>query len=298
MQSMIFRRFVGTVRVGLIVTFLALAVGTLIAFGQPPKAGPTAPPVTATTKPQLLVWDALEKEITPKPASPGELMGGTVQFFFNVTNISDEEVVIERMAASCGCTTVKMPAEPWHIAPHEHGQVDVRLTYAGKSGIFYKTIDVISPTAPAKLGVKVNLPATPMMARQANQGLAARDRQAVFKGDCASCHADKAKGKMGKELYVAACGICHEAVPRTTMVPNLHALRKVTDYDYWKTWISDGKTNSLMPAFAASAGGPLTDEQIDSLAKTLTLALPGGSSGPRAGHPNISVPRPIPTGRN
>ena len=29
------------------------------------------------------------------------------------------------------------------------------------------------------------------------------DRQAVFKGDCASCHVEKGVGKMGAELYMA-----------------------------------------------------------------------------------------------
>ena len=251
-------------------------VALLLLGGALMVAAQTANP--APPKKQLLAWDALEKEMTPAVESSG-IAGGTAQFAFNVTNVSDHEVIIERLAASCGCTTYKMPAEPWHIAPGEHGKIDVNVTFAGKFGIFYKTLSVISPTAPATLGVKINLPPTAQMARGMNRDVAAKDRQAVFKGDCASCHADKAKGKMGKELYLAACGICHEATHRATMVPNLHALNKATTYEYWKEWISNGKTNSLMPAFSVSAGGPLSDEQIDSLAKTLVQALPGRPRG-------------------
>jgi len=275
-------------RMGLLSAGLLVVIASVVAaFGQSSQSIRPATPPPKLKKLELLVWDALEKEITPTPTTPTEIVAGTTQFAFNVTNISDQEVVIEKMVASCGCTTIKMPSEPWHIPPHEHGKVDVWLTYAGKNGVFAKTIQVVSPTAPAVLTVKVHLPLT---ARQSNQSMAAKDRQAVFKGDCASCHADKAKGKMGKELYLTACGVCHEAKPRATMVPDLHALKIQTNVDYWKQWIAYGKTNTLMPAFAEAAGGPLTDEQIDSLAKTLTISLPGGARSHPAGRPNSAMP--------
>jgi mono/diheme cytochrome c family protein len=100
------------------------------------------------------------------------------------------------------------------------------------------------------------------------------DRQAVFKGDCANCHAKPAEGKYGKELFDSVCGVCHEAANRATMVPDLHHLKVPTSVDFWETWISLGKTNSLMPAFAQAQGGPLTKWQINSLAKYLTTAIP------------------------
>src|SRR6185295_2943645 len=118
---------------------------------------------------------------------------------------------------------------------------------------------------------------SPEMARMANQMAAAADRQAVFKGDCAKCHVEPAIGKMSAELYLAACGICHDPVgphPRAQMVPNLKALNHPTDYAYWKQWIENGKTNSLMPAFSEANGGPLTAAQIESLAKMLSQKLP------------------------
>jgi mono/diheme cytochrome c family protein len=104
------------------------------------------------------------------------------------------------------------------------------------------------------------------------------DRQAVFKGDCASCHATPAIGKSGKELYDSACGICHESANRATMVPDLHHLKVPTSIDFWKIWIGQGKTNSFMPAFAKAEGGPLTKLQIDSLAKYLGSVIPSRSN--------------------
>jgi len=103
--------------------------------------------------------------------------------------------------------------------------------------------------------------------------MAVVDRQAVFKDDCASCHATPAKGKYGKELYDSVCGVCHESANRATMVPDLHHLKVPTSVDFWKTWITMGKINSLMPAFATAYGGPLTESQIESLAKYLGTAI-------------------------
>src|SRR6185503_8056367 len=117
-----------------------------------------------------------------------------------------------------------------------------------------------------QLNVKANIPSpevaapSPVMDRNKNQELAKADRQAVFRGDCASCHVEPAKGKFGKELYDKSCGVCHDSEHRASMVPNLHALNHDTNADFWKTWISQGKPGSLMPAVATSQGGPLRDD--------------------------------------
>jgi mono/diheme cytochrome c family protein len=78
---------------------------------------------------------------------------------------------------------------------------------------------------------------------------------------------------MGQDLYAADCGICHESSHRARFVPDLHALKQVTDFDYWKTMISSGKPHTMMPAFAASQGGPLTEAQIVSLATYLNHTI-------------------------
>ena len=126
-----------------------------------------------------------------------------------------------------------------------------------------------------------DLPATEAMRdpdRARNFEMAKVDRQAIFKGECAVCHVNPAEGKYGKALFNTACGICHEGERRATMVPNLHALNFPTSFEYWQAVISHGKPNSLMPGFAKTAGGPLTDMQIISLASYLASAIPS--------HPN------------
>jgi mono/diheme cytochrome c family protein len=80
-------------------------------------------------------------------------------------------------------------------------------------------------------------------------------------------------GKTGSALYEAACQICHDTTHRNEMVPDLNIARTERDYEYWKTWIANGKDGSLMPAFAKEHGGPLTDAQIMSLAHYLSRTL-------------------------
>ena len=208
------------------------------------------------------------KETSPQPGQQ------TADFIFDVSNPTESNVVIERVQTSCGCTAAKLPSQPWVLTPHTNGQISVQVNLAGKSGTIFKTITVFSPNNEQKvLTVKVNMPEDPNAMRMRNEMIAKGDPQAIFKGDCAKCHVDKSKDLMGKQLYVEACGICHEAKPRATMVPDLHALNHPTDYAYWKQIITAGKPNSMMPGFSVHNGGPLTDEQIESLAKVLTRAF-------------------------
>jgi len=255
---------------------------------HPGIASLTPPPPPPAAQPKLLdllQWDAILKEQTPLPGQ------ATADFIFGVTNPSDSDVVIDRVQTSCGCTVAKLPSTPWVLTPHTNGNLAVSVNLAGKSGTFFKTITVISTNASKVLTIKVSMPESPAMMRANNQRIAFGDQQAVFKGDCAKCHVDKAKGLMGKQLYVAACGICHDANPRATMVTDLHHLKHPTSYAYWQQIITDGKPRTLMPAFGTEHGGPLSEDQINSLAKVLVQAFPPDLSAPP---PQTSMAKPRP----
>jgi mono/diheme cytochrome c family protein len=235
-------------------------------FTPGPLPFPGVPP--ATPPPEPLQWDSLSKEMTVKADD------AAAKFVFTVTNTSDSEVVIDRVQASCQCTVAKVP-QPWHLAAHTNAEMEVTVNLAGKSGTIFKTITLFSTNPPNKLlMVKVVIPDSAITIRGRNQSMAMADRQAVFKNECASCHADKSKGQMGKELYISACANCHDSPNRAVMVPDLHTLNHPTDYEYWKQMIINGKPGTMMPAFATNQGGPLTDEQIESLAKFLPKAFP------------------------
>lgn len=263
---------------------------------RPPQPGATFPnfPVTpiATAPgplpPNVLAWDGDLKESTLKAGEVESLLT------FSFTNISSSDVTISHVQTSCGCTTPRLPQMPWKVAAGMHGQIPVVMNMAGRSGTIFKTVTVNTDKGWKMLTVKTTItPSSPtaMTAneRLRNQQLVLADRQAVFKGDCARCHVEPAIGKLGKDLYTAACGICHEAEHRAEMVPDLNTLNHATSAEYWKHWITHGKAGSLMPAFAHAQGGPLSEAQIDSLVNYLVSAIPA-----KAGAATPSLPATTP----
>jgi cytochrome c553 len=239
------------------------------------------PPSNAGPLPAgILAFDSESKEYTTKP---GEIIA---PFVFNLTNVSPDEVTVTYVQTSCGCTTAQLPPMPWKIPSGSNGQIPVNMNVQGKSGMVMKTLTLHTDKGQKPLMVKATIPppeAQPMTAvdRERNQLLAKADPQAIFKGDCATCHAQPLIGKVGKELYTAACGICHEAEHRATMVPDLHNLPNDTDADYWKLMVTMGKPNTLMAAFAQSQGGPLSDMQVNSLVDYLIATMPAKGTNSR-----------------
>jgi len=188
----------------------------------------------------------------------------------------------------------QLPTLPWKVVSGTNGQIPITMNLAGKGGVVFKTITVNTDRGWKVLTVKTTIlppPATAMTVadRERNTQLAKADRQAVFKDDCARCHVEPAIGKMGKELFTAACGICHEGEHRATMVPDLHALPHETNAEFWKIWIAHGKVGSLMPAFAQTDGGPLSDQQIASLVDYLAKAVPSKPGAPAAVLPHTAA---------
>jgi mono/diheme cytochrome c family protein len=244
------------------------------------KAGPVAgqalapePELVPPTGPSL-VFDSDTKQYD---ASPGEAIA---PFVFNLTNVWTNEIVIERVHASCGCTTASMPAVPWHIPPGGSGQVHAQVNLAGKMGLIEKTLTFYTTVGDRVAYLKVSIPLPPANSgtlseseRKLAMATAAADPQAIFKGDCVKCHVEKGRNTLGEDLYAADCGICHESSHRESIVPDLHALKQATDFDYWKMIITFGKPHSMMPGFGAAQGGPLTDGQIISLATYLNHTI-------------------------
>jgi hypothetical protein len=273
------------VAVGLLAT-----LGTFTAAAQPSNAVATAPvfvPDTSHAGDQLpdgvLAWDSLIKnaDATNEQAF--------ARFTFSFTNVTPGNVTILSVHPSCGCTTAELPPVPWTIPTGSSGQIKLSVNLAGKAGTLFKSVNISTDKGSKNLMLRINIlpapPMAPMSEDQRARGVVAAklDRQAVFKGDCASCHLKNTEGKYGQQLFAAICAICHEAEPRASMVPDLHNLPVPTDAEFWRTWITAGKAGSLMPAFATSQGGPLNDMQISSLAAYLNAV-----------HPS-HVPQPAPT---
>jgi len=239
----------------------------------------------------ILKWDSTEKEIHVKE---GEL---DLDFYFAVTNVSPADVTINWVRPSCGCTVAKLPSTPWTLKPGEGGTIDFKLDVRGKFGTLSKYVSVDTSHGQKLLMIKAHIPnviaQAGMDSRAKNMQLALADRQVVFRGDCAKCHAEPAAGKMGEQLYTAACAICHDTPHGATMVPDLRALNQATGADYWSVWIANGKPGTLMPGFAKAHGGPLDEAQIRSLAEFLHEKFPSAATA-TATAANKSPANPVP----
>ncbi len=217
-----------------------------------------------------LNWDALERRYD---AQPGET---EAEFRFVATNDGAAPVEIRSVATSCSCTVGAMPRRPWVIAPGASETLRVVVDLRSRRGGLTKTVYVDTTEGEQLLLVHVQVPPPPAVQREMNLMTAQADRQAVLKGDCARCHVEPAMGKLGEELFVAACQICHGAEHRATMVPDLAKPKVARDGAYWEFWIRNGGEGTLMPAFGQAHGGPLDDAQVASLVKYLVEHLPAG----------------------
>ncbi len=256
------------------IVLAALALGN--AAESRPRAiapPPPPPPVADAAKPSVhqpnpLVWDATEKTHRAKPGEQA------ADYIFVVTNSGAEQVTIAKVAPACGCTIATLPNDPWVLAPGATSSFGARLDFAGKQGVVSKTLEVESSGGLQTLRITVEIPISDPAFRRHNQELARHDRQLVFQGECAACHVTPVKNAKGAELFVGACGICHTAPARADVVPDLRIARERRDAEFWRNWIVDGKPGTMMPAFGADRGGPLTHEQVDSLVGYLLANFP------------------------
>ena len=278
------------------VVFAIFGSGGIYANGvQSPQAVMYHPPVNlpiiSRGAPGLLSSNSIGWDSDTKTTNVSAGASAAI-FTFNFTNVATNAITILNVRPSCGCTTVQLPPLPWKIDPGMNGRIGVRVNLAGKNGALFKTVNVYTDKGSQVLSVKINIalpmmngfsatsrPLTSVANRMQNLAAARVDRQAVFHGDCVSCHVKPGEGKLGRELYDADCAICHEGEHRASMVPDLHAVPQSTSPEFWRTWIAYGRSHSLMPAFAISEGGPLTDAQIVSLADYLAAVIPAKRVG-------------------
>ena len=221
-----------------------------------------------------LEWDALEKHYV---AAVGE---EEAALSFKVTNRTDHPVEIRNTSTSCHCTVAVPPRQPWVIEPGATETLAVTVDLRSRRGGLTKTVYVDTTEGQELLVIHVQIPPPPAVRREMNLITAQADRQAVLRGDCATCHVTPTVGKHGAELFQTACSICHGSEHRASMVPDLAVAKVHRDDAYWEKWIRVGGEGTLMPAFDEAHGGPLKDDQIKSLVDYLVAhfaAEPAGS---------------------
>jgi cytochrome c5 len=261
------------------VPIVDLATNATPVATTPPVYVPDMSHVAEPLPDGILAWDDLIK-VTDAAADQAQ-----AHFTFNLTNVSTGNVAVVSVHPSCGCTTAQLPPMPWLLAPGMNGQINLTVNLAGKSGTLFKTVNIATDKGSKTLTLQIKIlpPVVPTLSdadRIRGMALAKVDRQAVFKNDCATCHAIPGNGKYGMALYNAVCSVCHDSEHRATMVPDLHTLKVPTNDQFWRIWIAHGKPGSLMPAFSTTDGGPLNDMQIASLAAYLDVTMPSRVAPP------------------
>ena len=220
----------------------------------------------------LLAWDSLAKETNAFGNA------SAAQFVFNFTNVSSNSVIIQQILPSCGCTTVQSPPVPWTIVPGTNAQFSLTVRLLGKARKQVKMAEVITDHGYKILSFTVDilppvLPAQSIADRAHALQIAKADRQAIFHGDCVTCHAKPDESEEdGRALYYEACATCHDAKDRPIITPDLFAIKTPTNVDFWLSWTAHGKAGTLMPAFSRADGGPLTDMQIAYIARFLNTS--------------------------
>lgn len=82
---------------------------------------------------------------------------GSVATQFEFTNTGKSPLIIQRVSASCGCTTPSYTREP--ILPGKKGKIDVKYSTIARPGNFNKTIAIYTnvPDTVYVLSIKGNV---------------------------------------------------------------------------------------------------------------------------------------------
>ncbi len=144
------------------------------------------------------------------------------------------------------------------LGPGETGEIKAVMQTKGKKGLVTKTVQVRTndpehPLTILKLKARIQDPF--------HQDIGSSTT--LFSDPCRTCHVERGIGKMGTVLFRADCIMCHR---RGKKAGSIADMRKLPRKDLRKI-ISFGKEGTMMPGFASVAGGPLTDQQINSLVR-------------------------------
>ena len=215
-----------------------------------------------------------------------------------VRNIGGEPLKIINVHTSCGCTMVNMKANV--IEPGKTAALEVLMDTSMKQGVVRKAVEITSndPKNP-KITVYLSANVLPRpgvalgkTSGATNMGMSSllggdnpsmtnnphanvmddTQRAKIFTGNCAVCHVQKGRGKLGEELFKADCAMCHGMNGEGGVGPRL--ISGMWDnpayYQAMREVVRNGsKTHVSMPGFSQSAGGPLTDAEIESILQAL-----------------------------
>ncbi|HEY9720278.1 MAG TPA: DUF1573 domain-containing protein [Trichormus sp.] len=192
--------------------------------------------------------------------------GVEVKHTFQVRNAGTALLRLFSAYSSCGCTIAKI--EKKQLEPGESTNISVSVDTAMKQNKVTKTVSVCSndgttPVVTLFLSMNVKDPHT---------GMKEQDGAKIFTDQrCASCHVDRGFGLFGSNLYNADCAMCHGPKAEGAVGPALFGPYDDAKFAaHMKDVLEHGsKVHRSMPGFLAESGGPLAQEQVDSIIKYL-----------------------------
>lgn len=177
--------------------------------------------------------------------------GSLLSFDIPLKNITGQTLNIISLEPSCGCIEAVIIDES--IGSGKAGIIRVTIDTTGKIGKIVKTIEIMTNASPEPFILKLRA-----LVRHSGDGVI--DAGAIFREGCRRCHVgENIELKRGEALFNAVCFMCHkDYTPPENLSKGL-----------LKKSISDGVVNTSMPGFLKINGGPLSPEQISSLADFL-----------------------------
>lgn len=186
---------------------------------------------------------------------------------FIIHNDGDKALKITETKSTCGCTVaaVKQKSIPAKASEELTVMMDTSMKQGPvKKEITIKSNDPENPSATIFITADVENP---------HRNLGKNVQAKIFSGRCAACHVNEGVGKLGEDLYLADCAMCHGFRAKGGVGPGLLGLdyeNKVLAKGLRKIIAEGSPTNRSMPGFATTHGGPLKDAEIDSLINYLS----------------------------
>lgn len=85
--------------------------------------------------------------------------GPAADYEFTFTNTGKEPIILQRVQASCGCTTPSYSKDP--VLPGKEGSIKASYNTNGRPGAFVKSITVVSNAGTKVLTIKGNVEKAP-----------------------------------------------------------------------------------------------------------------------------------------
>lgn len=179
--------------------------------------------------------------------------GSLLSFDIPLKNITGQTLNIISLEPSCGCIEAVIVAKDESIGSGKTGIIRVTIDTTGKIGKIVKIIEIMTDASPEPFILKLRA-----LVRHSGDGVI--DAGAIFREGCRRCHVgENIESKQGEALFNAVCFMCHKD----------YAPPENSSKGLLKNSISDGVVNTSMPGFLKINGGPLSREQISSLADFL-----------------------------